>query len=76
MGGALVGAAALIRRRAMTPLARLRARRLLPFLLLAGWYAAFAIASPLNIGYRHVLPVVLSGFILAGLIVLPLERRP
>lgn len=73
--GAVVGGTTVLRRRAMTPLERLRARRLLPFLLLAGWYSAFAIASPLNIGYRHVLPVVLAGFIVAGLVVLPLERR-
>jgi hypothetical protein len=75
LAGALAAGAMLLRRRAMTIRKRLRARRLLPFLLLAGWYAAFAIASPLNIGYRHVLPVVLVSFILAGVVALPLKAQ-
>lgn len=62
-----------LRTRAMTGRERVRARRLAPFLLLAVWYLGFAIASPLNIGYRHVLPVVLAGFILASAVTLPLR---
>jgi hypothetical protein len=75
LAGAMVAAARLFPRRTMTSLRRLQARRLLPFLLLAGWYSVFAIASPLNIGYRHVLPVVLVGFIVAGVVVLALEPQ-
>jgi hypothetical protein len=54
-----------IRRRQASPDA-FRPYDAAPILLLAGWYWAFAVASHLNIGYRHMLPAVVAEIILLG----------
>jgi hypothetical protein len=50
-------------------------RRGAPLLVLFVVYWAFSLASHLNIGHRHILPVYPILFILAGVIVRPVARR-
>jgi hypothetical protein len=45
-----------------------------PLLLLVGWYWAFAVASHLNIGYRHMLPAIVAEIILVGALGRTLSR--
>jgi hypothetical protein len=45
-----------------------------PLLLLIGWYWAFAIISHLNIGQRHLLPVIAATAILLGAAGEPISR--
>jgi hypothetical protein len=53
-------------------------RRLAPLLLLGVVYLAFAITGKINIGYRHLLPLLPACWIAAGATVLlvPPRRRP
>ena len=47
---------------------------IVPLVLLVGWYWIFAIASHLNIGYRHMLPAVVGEIILVGALGRTLSR--
>ena len=50
-------------------------RRIAPLVVLFAIYWAFSLASHLNIGHRHILPVYPILFILAGVIVRPATSR-
>ena len=50
-------------------------RRVAPLIVLFTIYWAFSLASHLNIGHRHILPVYPILFILAGVIVRPATQR-
>jgi hypothetical protein len=50
-------------------------RRVAPLVVLFAIYWAFSLASHLNIGHRHILPVYPILFILAGVIVRPATSR-
>jgi hypothetical protein len=55
---------------------RRRLYDLAPILLLIGVYGVFAILSPLNIGHRHLLPIIPAGIVLLGAgAELPIGRR-
>lgn len=62
-----------LRRRAPEPEA-FRLYDVVPLVLLVGWYWVFAIASHLNIGYRHMLPAVVAEIILVGALGRTLSR--
>lgn len=54
---------------------RQQATRLAPLLVFAVVYGAFSLASNLNIGHRHILPLYPVLFIIAGAIVRPRASR-
>jgi 4-amino-4-deoxy-L-arabinose transferase-like glycosyltransferase len=47
---------------------------LIPLTLLVGWYWAFAVASHLNIGHRHLLPASAAMTVMLGAVAGPLSR--
>lgn len=55
--------------------ARRALRRLAPLLVFVGIYAAFALASSLNIGHRHLLPLYPLLYVCAGAAVLAVRSR-
>jgi hypothetical protein len=59
-----------------SPRARIRSGlyELTPLLLLIAVYWAFAISSTLNIGHRHLLPVIPAAIVLAGAAGYPISR--
>lgn len=50
--------------------------RLAPLLIFVAVYGTVAVASTINIGHRHILPLYPALYILAGAVVCSLNRRP